>query len=312
MNTAATQQLQELLLQAMLADISAFKPGNVSYDSPGHGMDADMFSKSAYIVAPVLATAEGSLGSRILEAVTATRKELHCNTNLGIILLCAPLAEAMRRMGSCRNIAILRQTLAVVLSGLGSEDGVKLYAAIRAAAPGGLGSSNSYDVNSHDGGQIQAAMRHARYRDRIALQYCSSYHDVFTVAWPCLSIFHALWQDMAWALSACYTKLLCSFADSHIIRSHGQDAAEVVQGRACNLWRKLSPGGPPAGSELSPWHDLDSYCKQHRLNPGTTADLSVAGILIELWLVQEAVPGCRSGDADKFLISNGGKPQNGN
>ena len=276
--------LQQILLQSMLADVVAFKPGNVSYDSPRHDMDADMFVKSAHATAPIMVSWDHTVAGRILEAVKATRQAVACNTNLGIIMLCVPLVEAMRRLGPRRNIAALRLELAAVLAGLDRAEGATIYQAIRTASPGGLGRSDKYDVTDSDGGQIHAAMRHARNRDRIAMQYCSAYHDVFTVGWPCMSSFHAHWGDLAWALAACYIRFLCGFADSHVLRSHGENPAQTVRGMACTLWQQLSPIGPPAGRGLRLWRDLDSYCKRSGLNPGTSADLSVASMLVELWV----------------------------
>lgn len=276
--------LRQMLLRCMLADVAAFKPGNISHDSPGHGMDAEMFVKSAHAAAPVMVSSDRAVGERILEAVSATKRAVGCNTNLGIVMLCVPLVEAMHRLGRRRGVAALRLELASVLAGMGDDDGAAIYQAIRVASPGGLGHSDKYDVTGSDGRQIQAAMHHARNRDRVAMQYCSAYHDVFTLGWPCMSSFHALWGDLAWALAACYIRFLCSLADSHISRSSGKVAAREVQGMACALWRQLSPTSPPAGRELSPWHDLDDYCKRSGLNPGTTADLSVASALVELWI----------------------------
>ena len=280
-----SKRLEDMLWQSMLADVEAFKPGNVGWHGPGHGMEASMFVKSAEIAAPIIARRDCRPSENILAAATATMQTVGCNTNLGIILLCAPLAAAMHALEGDAGMVALRVALARVLHDMDAADGSRIYDAIRISSPGGLGSSDQYDVGGSDGGEIQAAMYYARHRDRIALQYCSAFTDVFTCGQPCLSFFHRVWGDMAGALSACYIKLLCSFADSHIRRSHGEYAAGMVQSEACTLWQRLTPAGPPAGSELSLWHDLDSRCKKQGLNPGTTADLSVASMFVELWLI---------------------------
>ena len=75
-------------------DVLAFKPGNVGVDSPGHGMTAQDFLTSAEVAAPHLAKRGLPLGERIYRAVEATRHAVACNTNLGIVLLAAPLIHA--------------------------------------------------------------------------------------------------------------------------------------------------------------------------------------------------------------------------
>src|SRR5690349_23718513 len=52
------------------------------------------FEKSAEAAAPVIGQATLSVGARIRLAVEATRGAVGHNTNLGIILLAAPLAQA--------------------------------------------------------------------------------------------------------------------------------------------------------------------------------------------------------------------------
>src|SRR5947209_1116957 len=61
------------------------------------------------------------------------------NTNLGIVLLLAPLTAVPRDRD-------LRTGVAMVLSGLTVADSRSAYAAIRLANPGGLGRANVQDV----------------------------------------------------------------------------------------------------------------------------------------------------------------------
>ena len=55
------------------------------------------FLASADAAAPPLAAPGAAVGARILAAVAATRAAVGQNTNLGIVLLCAPLAAAAER-----------------------------------------------------------------------------------------------------------------------------------------------------------------------------------------------------------------------
>ena len=63
------------------------------------------------------------------------------NTNLGILLLCAPLAAAAERGGTD-----LEATLAGILKNLDRGDAEQVFRAIRLANPGGLGEVPRYDV----------------------------------------------------------------------------------------------------------------------------------------------------------------------
>src|SRR5690242_8952515 len=82
-------------LRACELDILVAKPGNVSVASAGHGMDAAMFRKAASATVEPLFRYRAALGARIENAVAAALAATGCNTNLGIVLLCAPIAAAL-------------------------------------------------------------------------------------------------------------------------------------------------------------------------------------------------------------------------
>jgi triphosphoribosyl-dephospho-CoA synthase len=83
---------------ACLLEASAAKPGNVS---PGvHFGDTtyeDFLASAAAIGPPLGAAGTNALGTTIRRAVQATRRWTSVNTNLGIVLLLAPLARAAGR-----------------------------------------------------------------------------------------------------------------------------------------------------------------------------------------------------------------------
>jgi len=80
---------------ACLLEVSASKPGNVS---PGrHFADAryeDFLASAVAIGEPIAGAAARSVGSTIRLAAEATAKWTRSNTNIGIVLLLAPLARA--------------------------------------------------------------------------------------------------------------------------------------------------------------------------------------------------------------------------
>ena len=79
---------------ACMAELEALKPGNVHIFADGHGMTVQDFIASADAVSEVIAQPNLTLGQRILHSVQATQNAVQMNTNLGMILLCAPLIQA--------------------------------------------------------------------------------------------------------------------------------------------------------------------------------------------------------------------------
>ena len=266
-----------LVRACFAADVMALKPGNVSRYAAGHGMRAEDFLRSGTVVSPILCERARSVGERILRAVQATMRQVGCNTNLGMLLLFAPLIRAAEE-APAGGLAGLRQALAKVLADLRGAEGERIFRAIREARPGGLGSSRRYDVRSASGHELLEAMRHARRRDRIALQYVSGYEDIFSSGIPCFSKALARYGDVEWALTMCYIEFLCSFADSHVCRRHGRAAAEALCGKALRMRQALLAREDPRDC-LPALLQLDGELKGARINPGTSADLAAASLL---------------------------------
>src|SRR2546422_228060 len=80
---------------ACLMDVMAPKPGNVGRGRDLPGLTYRDFVLSAYAIGPAFRRhARGRTGRLILEAIRTTRRHVATNTNLGIVLLLAPLARA--------------------------------------------------------------------------------------------------------------------------------------------------------------------------------------------------------------------------
>jgi len=91
------------------------------YFADGHGMVVQDFVKSAEVSAPLISEPGVTVGARIFNAIKATREAVACNTNLGIILLAAPMMEAAySSQGFCQN------SLQTVLSNLTVDDAMKV------------------------------------------------------------------------------------------------------------------------------------------------------------------------------------------
>ena len=78
---------------ACLLEVTAPKPGNVHRGADFEDISFDDFVASAVAIGPVIEKATShNVGQTVLLAVTATRSFVATNTNLGTVLLIAPLA----------------------------------------------------------------------------------------------------------------------------------------------------------------------------------------------------------------------------
>ncbi len=235
-------------------------------------MRAADFASSARRAAARFADPELGVGELILEAVRATREAVSCNTNLGIVLLCAPLARAAREEP---HGGALATRLAEVLARLDTHDARCAFAAIRLAEPAGLGRSPRHDVLEPARAGLLEAMREGAGRDRVAYQYAYDFRDVFELGLPALQRELATGRAWSWATVAVYLDFLSALPDTHIQRKFGAEVAMDVMESARQVRDRFRRLRDPAVlvRQLAP---LDRDLKGRGLNPGTSADLTVA------------------------------------
>jgi triphosphoribosyl-dephospho-CoA synthase len=268
--------LRRAFIDACTLELRALKPGNVHDYAAGHGMSVDDFVKSAEAAAAPLCRTGRAVGARIRDAAVATQAAVGCNTNLGILLLAAPLLAARERTRGRDLRDALRETLAK----LTVADAIKAYEAIRIANPAGLGHAESQDVSAAPEVTLREAMGLAADRDRIARQYAADYEDVFAIGVDGLAAARRQGLAPEWAASRIYLAFLAAFPDSHVARKYGDAVAEEVRSEAAPLAVRLSATDAP--ERLKP--DLlvfDTALKARGINPGTSADLTVASLLAE-------------------------------
>lgn len=261
---------------ACVDELAAPKPGNVHVYAAGHGMTVAQFEASAAAAAAGLCARGARVGARIRAAVDSTLMAVGTNTNLGIVLLCAPLAAAADpAFAAGGDGSGLRRPLARVLDGLDVADAAEAFGAIVRASPAGLGRAGRHDVHAPPRVALKEAMAAAADRDLIARQYASGFADVFDVGVACHAAAAARWGDPRWATLAVYLRFLAGFPDSHVVRKHGAGPAAQVRESAGRfdtlLWRMGNPDELLAA--LLAW---DAELKERGLNPGTCADLTVA------------------------------------
>jgi triphosphoribosyl-dephospho-CoA synthase len=259
---------------ACLLEVSAPKPGNVAPGLHFHDTRYEDFLASAVAIGPSMAGAGSRpLGTTIRDAVAATRRVAGRNTNLGIVLLLAPLCRA----AASGPDGALRPALARVLASTTVADAAEVYAAIRLAAPAGLGSAGEQDVATTPTVNLRQAMALAAERDSVAREYVTDFGHTFEIGAP--SLRRARGEGLSWsdAVVETFLALLAAVPDSHIARKLGFDAAAEVSRRAEAV---RSAGGVRAAAGRAAIAALDGELRDPRNqgNPGTTADLTAAAI----------------------------------
>jgi len=258
-------------LEATRAELAALKPGNVHVFAPGHNMQVWHFEQSAEASAPFIADPSLKVGARIRAGMEASFAIAGCNTNLGILLLAAPLARAADVDLPWQT---LRKRLDHVLDTLDLDDARDAFRAIQLANPAGLGHVDVGDVSHPPSMTLAAAMRLAADRDRISRAYVTGYADIFDVALPALDAARRDAAEARLAVTTLHMTLLAAFPDSHIQRKHGLEVAAAVRREARDLARLWRPVATTAA--VPDLLAFDRDLKARGLNPGTTADMVVA------------------------------------
>jgi triphosphoribosyl-dephospho-CoA synthase len=279
MNTRGALTAADIAAAAQLAcllEASAPKPGNVS---PGrHFSDAryeDFLASAAAIGGPLSGAGLRPLGTTIRLAIDATARWTRSNTNLGVVLLLAPLARA------AEGVAPLRDALRRVLDETTIDDARDVYAAIRQAAPGGLGRAAAQDVTDEPTMTLLDVMQLAADRDGIAREYATAFEVTFGTGAPALE--RARRDGLCWndAVVETFLTLLAARPDTHVMRRGGAGLAEEASRLA---GAALAAGGVRSADGRRAVDSMDRALRdaRHIGNPGTTADLTAAAIFVVL------------------------------
>jgi triphosphoribosyl-dephospho-CoA synthase len=260
---------------ACLLEATASKPGNVHRGADFEDMTFTDLAVSAAVIGPAMeAAVQRGVGETVLAAVHATRRLVPVNTNLGTVLLLAPLAAVPRNQS-------LRAGIRQVLRRMTARDAESVYAAIRLAEPGGLGSAAEMDVAAAPPDSLRVAMAAAAERDLVARQYVEDFHQVLQQAAVWIAAGCADGWPLSDAIVQAQLRLLAAWPDSLIARKCGRAVAEQAAARA---QRVLDAGLPGDADYLDELGELDFWLRSdgNRRNPGTTADLIAAGLFVVL------------------------------
>lgn len=273
-----TQQLTigQCATLACLLESATPKPGNVHRGADFEDMTFTDFVATAVAISPAMETASADrrVGETVLAAVRASKRVTRANTNLGTVLLFAPLAVVSRDTP-------VKKELPGILGDLSPQDATDVYEAIRLADASGLGRVAEHDVHGRAPDDLLDAMKVASPHDLVARQYVTDFHEVLQVTVPAIVQGLASGWSLPDSIVHTHIRLMARFPDSLIVRKCGEEVGTTASLRARAVLDAGQPGDQAYHTGLE---DLDFWLRSdgHRRNPGTTADLIAAGLFVGL------------------------------
>jgi triphosphoribosyl-dephospho-CoA synthase len=267
--TLSPGQLAQL---ACVLEATARKPGNVHRFADF--VDAtylDFVLSASAIAGPLDRVRDEGVGAAVLAAVEATQRVVTTNTNLGMVLLLAPLAAVPGEVPLAEGIEdVLQQTTI--------DDARLVYRAIRLSRPSGLGNAPEQDVNGEPTVTLREAMRLAADRDLVARQYADGFAEVFQIAVPALRGELGRGLDLESSIIHAFMVMLATHPDTLIVRKRGWDEAREVSRRASEVLAGGWPENRAGMAEFDAWLRAEGHAR----NPGATADLISAALFATL------------------------------
>jgi triphosphoribosyl-dephospho-CoA synthase len=265
--------IEECVGLACVWEVMAPKPGNVHRAADFEASTLHDFITSAIVIAPIMRRAVSlPIGKLVLESVEATARWIETNTNLGLILLLAPLAKA----ASQSNGIVDRRTETNL-----ERDGRRRCPGLSGHRTGQAWRTwiGHVGMSPMTAGDLMAAMAPAAERDAIALQYSNGFEQIFRVVVPELVV-QAARSRLADAIVYTQMRTMAEMPDSLIARKCGPATAQAAAARAQRVLQHAaeSPEYFAALADFDFWLRADG----NRRNPGTTADLIGAGLFVAL------------------------------
>lgn len=223
------------------------------------------------------------LGEIIKEAVLETDKWIGNNTNLGIIILFAPLSAAA---GMSSDVRVLRQNVERVMKATTSKDAINLYDAINAADAGGMGEQEELDVaDSEARGRIikedismfKVFEMSAKW-DLLSSELTTGMPVTFETGYPIFKETKSTY-GLNKATVQTFITILARNPDTLISRKYGMDTARIVTADADSI---LQNGGILNAQGELLIREFDKQLLRNKFNPGTTADITAASIMVGL------------------------------
>ena len=307
--TKTSKYVSGCLQLAVLLEVSAYpKPGNVYRTSDFKETRYEHFLASSVALAPhfehaakrgiMVSRGEISLDKvgigRIIKsaALSMDKWQRDGNTLLGSTILLSPLAVAAgMTFGKKREFSLpsLRQNAKLIVESTTPIDAVAVYDAILVSKPGGLGKAPKLDVKDpasrkkllEDRVTLFSVFRIAAEYDSIASEWVNNYPITFDLAYPYFIEQLKEIDDINVVTVNTFLKILSEVPDTLIARKAGLTKAKEVSIQAKQA---LEAGGLTTHHGKRQLLKLDRRLRDpaHKLNPGTTADITAAVLAINI------------------------------
>ena len=275
-------KLKDIYLYSCSKDVEVIKPGNVNIDYPHSDTTAYNFLRSAHDSCRSLFRQDLSLGERIYHSVTDSRKNTRVNTNLGIVILISPIIQGL--LTSTKTT--FRSALKDVIKTSRISDTNLLCRAINSINPGGLGEREEMDTNSLPKVTLKTIMDKSAKYDRLSYQYSTGYSDILDFIVPRIIEHKKYIENTDFLLSLVFLEILSEIPDTHISRKFNEKIAKKTSNEARDLIKIINTERSRKKA-ISRICQLDYEYKNKGINPGTTADLLLSGVMIERLLCSD-------------------------
>jgi triphosphoribosyl-dephospho-CoA synthase len=300
------KHISRCLELAMLLEVTAAKPGNVNLTAGFEGTRVEHFLASAV-------AAESSFEEAANRGIAVSEKRLSVNdvgmgqiikecaadinawqkggnTLLGSVILLVPIAVAAGMTPTEENFGFafprLRENLQLAVESTTAEDAVHLYEAIEVAKPSGLGGAPDLDVTDpaskmrllKENISLYEVFKIAAGYDDICSEWVNNYPITFDLAYPYLTE-QLKRGDLNTAVVHTFLKVLSEHPDTFIARKVGAEKAHDV---SLDAKKVLELGGLKNAEGRKSLREFDRKLRGsgNLLNPGTTADITVAALAL--------------------------------
>ena len=305
-NCEKAQHISKCLQLAIMLEVSAQKPGNVSFTSSFEGTRVEHFLASAVAAGPTfqeaayrgtsvaenrLEVGEVGLGELIKAcAVDVNGWQRGGNTILGTVMLFVPIAVAAGMTPTKEDYGLdfsfLRKNTDLAVKSTTAWDSVHLYEAVDIAGPSGLGDAPDLDVTDpaskerllKENVSLFEVFKIASEYDDICYEWVNSYPITFDLAYPYL-MKQLESKPLNTAVVHTFLKILSERPDTFIARKVGKEKALEVSSDAKAV---LELGGLETAKGKKSLAEFGKKLRSsgNSCNPGTTADLTAAALAL--------------------------------
>ena len=305
-NCKKAQYISQCLQLAIMLEVSAQKPGNVSFTSNFEGTRAEHFlasvvaggphfQEAAYLGASVaekrIDVGKVGLGKLIKDCIVDVDAwQKGGNTILGTVMLFIPIAVAAgmtpTKEDHIFDFSQIRKNIDIAVKSTSGWDSVHLYEAVDIANPSGLGDAPDLDVSDPASKErllkenvgLFEVFKIAQGYDDICYEWVNSYSITFDLAYPYL-MEQLERKPLNTAVVHTFLKILAERPDTFIARKVNKQKAIAVSQEAKAI---LELGGLETSEGIKRLAEFDRQLrsKGNSCNPGTTADLTAAALAL--------------------------------